>query len=110
MSNKVTKNSNINTAIIPTVESEFVQWIEEIGEENIIGFLFDNAGRKTFLDDEVFSLEEHFLPSINCLVFTHTTSNFVEYKVYKPIDTIQAIFTADPKDRKNIKSGREFLG
>lgn len=88
---------------------DFVARINILGEENILGFGFDNAGRKIFMDPKKkFSLAEHYRDDLEALVFEETDNKMNVYKVIKPVDMIQTIFVCDPSLIGKISS-REIL-
>ena len=88
---------------VPTVGEDFLAKVEALGEENVLGFGFDNSGRKFFCrENERFSIAKHYDPVTECLVFEETDARYHDYKVYKPVDTIQTIYTASPEDFKTI--------
>ena len=88
---------------VPTAGEDFLAKVEALGEENVLGFGFDNSGRKFFCrENERFSIAKHYDPVTECLVFEETDARYHDYKVYKPVDTIQTIYTASPEDFKTI--------
>lgn len=76
-------------------EADFLAQINYFGEANILGFGFDNSGRKIFINGETFSLATNYISEIKSLVFDQQDTKFRPYKVVKPLDNIQTIFIAD---------------
>lgn len=68
--------------------------INKYGEDHILGFAFDNSGRKLFLEGE-FSVDTHVDKDLECLVFHVEDTKGIPYNVLKPIDMIQTVYTID---------------
>ncbi|MMZ42076.1 hypothetical protein D1872_35930 [compost metagenome] len=80
-------------------EDKFLALIQKHGEENIIGFGFDNSGRHLFTKEYwPFSLAKHYDPTTQCLEYWvpdrdgMTTGN--GHIAVKPINTIQSVLIA----------------
>lgn len=77
-----------------TVEN-FKNIITYYGEENILGFGFDNSSGITFGGNERFSLAQHFNESIESLTFIGFDIKGNPFHIVKHIENIQAIYVRD---------------
>lgn len=83
-------------------EEHFLALIREYGEENILGFLFDNTGRVLFTPKNAegrgrgnFTLAEFYKPEYQSLVVLEQ-QNGTEWIAVKPINTIQGVVLKTP--------------
>lgn len=87
----------------------FVARVRKIGEENILGFGFDNGGSVIFNQEgDKFSLAKNYDAATEQLIFEETDCRYNKYKVYKPIDVVQTIYQANPEDMQKF-SVRELI-
>lgn len=88
-----------NPIIGSSAGEEFLNRISALGEENILGFSFDNDARRIFTDPEKrFSVAKHYDSTTECLVFEEEDTRGTPYKVYVPVDTVAAIFVTEPEN------------
>lgn len=89
--------------------STFLNFVQTVGEDKILGFGYDNSGSTFFTVDKPFSLANHYDTALECLVFEHRDNQKIPYKVYKPVETIQCMFTVDnQEDMKRIITRNVF--
>lgn len=87
----------------------FKQIIDTLGgEEKVLGFVFDNAGKYVFTTNK-FTYAEHLKEAINSLVFKETDIKGNTYLVVKPLDNVQTILMADGTTNTN-EYDRRSLG
>lgn len=87
----------------------FLKFVQSVGEDKVLGFGYDNSGSTFFTVDNPFSLATNYDSDLECLVFEHRDSQRTPYKVYKPIETIQCMFTVDSsEDMKRIITRNVF--
>jgi len=72
------------------------------GDEYIFGFIFDNIGRKLFIDEH-FNLDKCLVPGTEVLKFKESDHKGKTYYSYKPIELIQSIMTVEKvEDKKKL--------
>ena len=92
-------------------EAAFLALINQIGTDNVLGFVFDNADRVFYGQEETkysckasFSLKDYDTAT-KCIKIEHSSSTGIgpcpKYTVYKPIAVIQTVIARDPKIQKN---------
>jgi hypothetical protein len=82
-----------------TTATELQVYIDKIGKDNIFGINFDNSKRVARREREggVESFDDRFVidTDLDAVVISEKDQYGIPYKVYLPIDTIQAIYAVD---------------
>ena len=73
----------------------FEQMITYFGEENILGFGFDNSAGVTFTKENKFSLAQNYNADIESLMFICFDSKGNPFHVIKHVENIQAVYVRD---------------
>ena len=80
---------------------DFENFVKDIGEENILGFGFDNSSAITFTEENKFTMAGNTKFEVGCIVIVCFDSKGLPFHVYKPVETIQTIYVRD----KNVAFG-----
>lgn len=78
---------------------EFKAAVAKFGEENLIGFIFDNTSRKLFTDHR-FSMDEHYDEDLETLMFVTEHGSKTPFLTTKHIENVQTIMWAIPGKTK----------
>ena len=68
--------------------------INRYGEDNILGFVFDNSAGITFHKGDV-TMDNNFINDINCLQFVSFDNKGRPFHILKPISDVQAVYIRD---------------
>lgn len=82
----------------------FMAIINAVGIENVLGFIFDNSGRKLFKKGELTNITDIMptdLPE-GVMRFKEKDGRGNEYYVYKHINTLFTILTVDDPNTMNL--------
>ena len=79
------------------------------GEEYIYGFIFDNSGRKMFINED-FDLNSSLVADTEILKFIEKDLHGYEYIVYKSIEDIQSVMSVKNLDDKKKLAQRYITG
>ena len=72
----------------------FIKVVEYFGEDNILGFGFDNSAAVTFDRDE-FSLADNYISEIESFCTTGIDSRGHQFRIIKHVDSIQTVIVRD---------------
>ena len=89
--------------------SEFKAIINYYGENNIIGFVFDNSSRKLMDNPGDFKLSDHPLDQIGCLEFEEKDMRGHTYKSIAHVENVQKILVANDPSIWDVLDKR-YLG
>ena len=84
---------------------DFLTFVAEVGEDKIVGFIFNNSARRLFTTTDPFTLDS-CVSTNGLLKFTERDSGGITYYVYKPLATIEAILVVNDsldRDRINLR-------
>jgi len=90
-------------------EDIFLATVAYFGEENILGFVFDNSARHLFTKNDRFSLAKNYIPSIQHLVFEVEDPKGTKVRVAKHIGHIQTIVIVKSESDWDTVNSR-FIG
>ena len=79
--------------------TQFKAIVQEFGEENLIGVVFDNSARQLFHEND-FSLAKYWNESIQSLVFRETDSQRNPYLTVKHVENVQTLMFAIPGETR----------
>ena len=72
----------------------FIKVVNYFGEDNILGFGFDNSAAVTFDKDE-FKLTNNYIPEIESFCTVGIDSRGHKFRIIKHVDSIQTVIVRD---------------
>lgn len=78
-------------------QERFLAIINKYGEENVLGFGFDNSAAITFGPNDPFSLEKYYVDDIHAFKFPSVDFKGNPYFTIKIIEDIQSIIIKDER-------------